>query len=258
MRHHSDPVAVRDELALIYAQSPVYQGRVAQALARIRKAVATYNRPIVAVSGGKDSMVCMYLAQVVTGGCPISFTDGELDLPETIGLMSIFVGDPDFVVSKGVSQRGDWFVPWSSKPYWRDPIPGAITRRVPVAEWLAGRGYNLTILGTRASESAKRRKWLTWAYLNPDSDGASYAVSTGTRRHCCPIWDWTDDDVFAFHAVNRARLPLNPVYDIYERIGVPRHKQRTEIMPLMPRQVLEDGWPDILERLEQRYGKRWR
>lgn len=260
MKSTHDPVAIRDELGRIHAQNPHYQARVRQAMARIAEATRTARKPVVAVSGGKDSMVVMFLTLIVTGGCTISFSDAELDLPETVDLMSAFAGDPDFLVSMAIDTHNDprhWFRPWSNTPYWRDPLPGAIRRTLPIGEFLASRGHDLTILGTRASESRKRADWLRWAYLGPGADGVSYPVNSGTGRHCCPIWDWTDDDVFAFLAVNRNRLPINEAYDIYERIGIPRRKQRIAIMPLMPRNVLESGWPDLLARLELRYGTKW-
>ena len=52
-------------------------------------------------------------------------------------------------------------------------------------------------------------------------------------------------------------LAYSAAYDVMERIGIPRRRQRVGPLPLAPRSQLEAGWPDVLARLETRYQRRW-
>jgi len=42
-----------------------------------------------------------------------------------------------------------------------------------------------------------------------------------------------------------------------DQIRVHRNRQRVGPLPLTPRHVLDEGWPDLLVSLEDRYQRRW-
>ncbi len=249
-------IQTRDILALEHFRSERFRGRLMMAMARIEATLMEYRTPYVAFSGGKDSLVVGALAERLTGGITMHWSDGELEYPETVEYIGQFVGDPHFVFSGGRdATHGNpdfWFSPWTDPPFWREPFPGMVVRNGHSDEWMAMRKYDVTLLGTRASESNQRRRWLLTGHV---TYGPSYPVRTGTGRHCCPIWDWTEDDVWAL--IIGWGLPYNPAYDVLERICVVRERQRIGPMTMTPRAYLADGWPDTLERLEKRYGKRW-
>ena len=43
-----------------------------------------------------------------------------------------------------------------------------------------------------------------------------------------------------------------------EEAGIDARRQRVGPLPLVPRATLEACWPELLPRLEARYGPRWR
>jgi phosphoadenosine phosphosulfate reductase len=234
----------------MHFHSERFRARLVSALAITDLALATARRPYVAVSGGKDSLVVMALALRVKPEIDLLWSDDELEYPETVAFMDILrslAGD-QLRVTLGYARHAGWFRPWRRKPAWRAPFPDAIRVGCDVDDWMGRRAYDLTLLGTRASESRKRRDWLV-------SAGHTYTVSSGTGKRCCPIWDWTEDDVWGLIA--GWGLPYNTAYDRLDAIGISRERQRVGPLPLSPRTTLDAGWPDLLARLETRYGKRW-
>jgi hypothetical protein len=200
-------------------------------------------------------MVTLALCAAIRDDVVAAWSDDELEYPESITLMAGLQQalGAQFVVSLGFAQHAGWFTPWSSRPYWRDPLPGALRAGMDHDDWMALRGHDLTVLGTRAEESQQRRRWLL---AHAAGNAGLYRVRSGTGLRCCPIWEWSADDVWALIA--GWRLPYNRAYDVLEAIGVPRHRQRVGPLPLTPRAYLADGWPELLARLEARYGPRWR
>jgi 3'-phosphoadenosine 5'-phosphosulfate sulfotransferase (PAPS reductase)/FAD synthetase len=239
------------DLALVHYVSPGFQAKLVASLAAVTVALQQARRPYVAFSGGKDSLATMALATRLRDDIMLHWSDDELEYPEVLDYMAMMqeVAGPQLRITRGFSTHAGWFTPWTDRPFWREPLPGTINIGMRVEDWTEQQGYDLVLLGTRMEESRQRRNWLTQV-------GPIYRVAGYRQRRCCPLWDWTADDVWALIA--GWRLPYCAAYDVYERIGVPRHRQRIGPLPLAPRQYLEDGWPDILTRLEARYGPRWR
>lgn len=244
----------RRALSLEYATTNQHKHKVAQTVARIREALTASRMPYVAFSGGKDSLVLAWLVERITGGVTLAWSDDELEYPETVEMMTTLhdTGSLAFAVTSGVSRHANWFAPWTDRPFWRDPLPGTIWIDGDQDDWMASQGYDLTFVGTRAEESRKRRDWLVYANA---TWGATYPTRSGTGTRCCPMWDWSSDDVWAYTVTHD--VPVNPVYHRLAEIGVLPHKQRLGPLPLVPRAVLADRWPDLLTRLETRYGPRW-
>lgn len=238
------------QLNLMHFTSPLFQAKLAASLAVIERALKRRKRPYIALSMGKDSVVVTALVHAICPDVTIAWTDDELEYPETVQMMTRLqeIAGDQLIVTLGRSQHAGWFTPWTDAPYWRDPLPGSHRKTIPQDDWMAARGYGLTFLGTRAAESHARRDWL-------QSAGPLYTVARGAGLRCCPIAEWSSDDVWALIA--GWMLPHNPVYDRLTEIGVHRDVQRVGPLPLTPRQHLAEGWPDLLAHLEARYGQRW-
>ncbi len=242
-------------LAMQIFEKDYFQQRLAMGLARVSQALQGARRPYIAFSSGKDSVVVAALVHAIAPNVELYWSDDELEYPETVEYMTSLkeIAGPQLTITLGYALHARWFWPWRDKPFYREPLLGSLSIECAVDDWLGEQGYDLTFLGTRASESKRRKAWLTYAHVE---FGSSYPVKAGTGRRCCPIWDWTEDDVWALIA--GWKLAYNPVYDVLAGMGTPRERQRVGPLPLTSRSILEEGWPDILGRLEIRYGAKWR
>lgn len=240
-------LSVIGEPERILYQSASFQDKLFRAMAVVGAALKRSRRPYLAFSGGIDSTAVLTICELVRPGIPVCWSDDELELPETVAYMALMhqAAGAQYQAFQGGATHAGWFVPWTDVPCWRDPLPGTIPARSSL--WHIEHDYDLVLLGTRMDESRRRRDWLL-------QSGPTYGGSTITRR-CCPIWDWSKDDVWALIAGQG--VPYNAAYDRMEALGIPRKRQRVGPMPLAPRQQLADGWPAILARLEARYGRRW-
>lgn len=249
-------VELRREIALQRFNAPGFSDIIALARARIALSLAASEKRYVAFSAGKDSTAVMALALSVQDDITIMWSDDELEMPEsldTIEVLRKLAGDQLVIVQQSVSVHAGWFVPWTDRPYWRDPFPGSRrSHALDAAGYMAGQGYDLTILGTRAEESRKRRDWLVGQHAGNGT--VAYTVSDGTQR-CNPIWDWTVEDVWAL--IIGWRIPYNAAYDRMHALGVEVRRQRVGPLPLVPRDTLAGVWPDMYDRLVARYGQRW-
>lgn len=242
--------AASDPLNLEFFHSERVRGKIVAALAAVSHALARTRRPYVAFSGGKDSLVTLALVHRVNPDVPLIWSDDELEYPETVRYMAAMqeLAGEQLRVTLGWAEHAGWFRSWQDRPYWREPLPGAIRAGRDSDEWAAREGYDLVCMGLRMDESQIRRGSL-------GARGPVYTVARGVRTRCCPLWDWSADDVWA--VIAGWGLPYNPAYDILTDIGIARDKQRVGPLPLTPRRYLADGWPDLLERLEARYRRRW-
>lgn len=175
--------------------------RARQTLAEWR---ARCERPLVSVSGGKDSTLLLLLARAIDPGIPAMRADGPVGLSDRDG----------HVTRLAQAAGGQWIV----VPYHYD-VAGVLAGDVPyphasgltspsgskVRELIDAATLHRAdgmALGLRASES-RGRLW------NAATRGTLY--ETGGRWVCTPLVWWTADEVVgALMAADR--LPLNPVY----------------------------------------------
>lgn len=231
-------------------QSQRFRSKLTEAVAVVSLALHQSRQSYIAFSGGKDSVALAGLVHATDPDIPLVWSDDELEMPEHIEYMRMLEGvaQGQLVITLGWATHAGWFRPWADRPFWREPSKHAVHIHKPVDDWMAAQGFDLTFTGLRMDEHRKRRDWLA-------SQGPIYTVKSGCGRRCCPLWDWTADDVWAL--IVGWGLAYSPVYDRYEEIGIPRVAQRVGPLPLEPRGHLEQGWPDLLARLEARYGQHW-
>jgi len=226
------------------------EAHVESARRAIRDALRGKERPFVAVSGGKDSAVVMDLVLAIRPDATLFWSDDELEYPGTVDYMTALKarhGD-QFVTGLGWARHADWFDPWRDEPFFRDPLPGTVFVGMDADDYMASRGHDTTMLGTRAEESKARAAWLV-------EHGPTYRVSRGTGLRCCPIWDWPVGYVYQY--LEERRLPINAAYARLAEIGVSEDLRRVGPLPLARRDDLVNGWPDLYARLVDRYGHRW-
>jgi phosphoadenosine phosphosulfate reductase len=244
---------IRD--GVMRASMPDFAMKHAAALQTVTKALKRSKRPYIAFSGGKDSMAVLTLVHTVNPNVPLHWSDDELEYDETVAVMTQIkeIAGDQLVISHGWATHAGWFRPWRDEPYWRDPLPGTLFAGMDSDDWMATRGHDMVFTGLRKDESGARRDFL--AAVQEVKGSPIYRVNHGTGQRCCPLADWTTDDVFALLAITG--MPINPVYAILEAAGVSRGRSRVGPLPLTPRDHLVRGWDGLIDRLETRYGRRW-
>lgn len=238
------------QLEAIHFGSPRFRSKLESALSIAGRALTSCERPYIAFSGGKDSVALAGIVHALRPEVELAWSDDELEYPEAVAFMDQLrtIAGPQLTITLGWAEHAGWFRSWTQTPAWRDPLPGAVRIEMGSDDWQASRGYDLTFTGLRMAENRRRRDWLA-------SVGPVYRVRAGTGRRCCPLWDWTADDVWAL--ISGWGLAYCPVYDRLDEIGVPRNVQRLGPLPLARRAHLADGWPELLNALEVRYARQW-
>lgn len=240
-------------LGLVHFQSERFRRRLDSALAIVGQALRQSSRPYVAFSLGKDSCAVSALVHALAPEAELVWGDDELELPETVEFaarVKALAGD-QFAILAGWSCHAGWFYPWRQRPFFREPLPEAewtVRSEEDWMRWQKERGHDLVFLGLRGNENRRRRDWFL-------SVGPIYPAKSTCRWRCAPLWDWTEDDVWAL--IYGWKLAYNPAYDVMEAAGIHRRNQRVGPLPLAPRRHLEAAYPDLLARLEERYARRW-
>lgn len=207
---------------------------IQQSIERIKLAAETskrlYHAPlIVTTSGGKDSSVCVELAQRAGIEFEIQHNLTTADAPETVRFVR-----QEFkrLEEKGVKctvilpyYNGVRCSMWSLIPM--KGTPPMRTKRYCCTVLKEQNSRDRCIVtGVRWAESANRAKNRgiyeagRGVILNNDNEGRAFAENCqlkGTRVFN-PIVDWTDDEVWDF--IRSEKIPVNPLYECgFSRVG---------------------------------------
>ena len=228
---------------------------VGSAIDIIHTTLRQARRPYIAYSGGKDSEMLRHLVHHVDPTVAVVWADDELEFPETVAHMERMM--PSFKrrhVLLGSGPHGGWFQPWTDRHPWRNPLPGTMGPPGDARQRLRGLGYTTAFIGLRVGESWRRRQHIQ-AVIR-DHGKPIYRAPYGLW-HSLPMWDWSAQEIW--RALREMEIPYNGAYDRMTELGVPIMDQRVGPLPLTPRWILEEGWPDLWQRLAARYGsERWR
>lgn len=196
-----------------------------------RMSLYYYKQPlIVTTSGGKDSSVCVSLAQAAGIPFEIMHNHTTADAPETV----YFVRE-EFkrLEEQGIKctmnypeYKGKRTSMWDLIPQKLMPPTRIVRYCCSVLKERGGAGRFITT-GVRWSESASRKnnRGIYEAgreiILNNDNDEKRRLFETCTikaKRVVNPIIDWTDDDVWDY--IGSYHLPVNPLYECdFKRVG---------------------------------------
>lgn len=238
--------------AFIHFESKAFTDKLLRSMSIVEQALTKRLLPYIAFSSGKDSLVVTHLVHSYDPSINLLWSDDELELPETVAYMETLkslAGD-QLTITLGYAKHAGWFLPWRDNPPFRLPLAGSVHIGMQSDSWQARRGFGMVFTGLRSNENRKRRDWLL-------QHRPLYQVGNGRWRRwrCCPLEDWTEDDIWA--AIAGWGLAYNPAYDVMSRMNIQRTMQRVGPLPLAPRYQLDLCWPDLLKRLEARYGARW-
>lgn len=201
-----------------------------------RMSLQVYKKPlVVTTSGGKDSAVCVALAERAGILFEAMHNHTTVDAPETVR----FVRE-DFrrLEEKGVRctinfpiYKAQRVTMWSLIPQKLMPPTRVARYCCAVLKERGGNGRFITT-GVRWAESQKRKEnrgiyeaspsdKTKRIILNNDNDDRRRLFETCTlkaTRTCNPIIDWTDADVWDY--IESEKLPVNPLYQCgFSRVG---------------------------------------
>ena len=204
--------------------------KVETALARIRT-FCTGKKTLVAFSGGKDSQCCYHLCRDAGVEFSAQYSITRFEPPELIQ----FIREkyPDVVFRRAYTMPLIDEIEYSGLPNrWVRWCCNAKHRKTP--------GFDISVIGVRAAESARRAA--NWRTFGRKRDGTWYV---------CPIFDWTDADVWEY--LNGKGLPHCCLYDEgFRRIGC-------VCCPLSPSTMRRDAirWPKTAAMLFRGFCGNW-
>lgn len=211
-----------------------------KAIMRLREAADTserfYKAPlIVTTSGGKDSSVCVALAEKAGIDFEVMHNHTTVDAPETVYFIR---REFKRLEEKGVKctvnyphYKGERVTMWSLIPQKLMPPTRLVRYCCSILKERGGQGRYITT-GVRWAESTQRknnrgiyetmpsdpRKKIV---LNNDNDDRRRLFETCMRQHkavCNPIIDWSDADVWDY--IESEKIPVNPLYECgFSRVG---------------------------------------
>jgi len=211
----------------LHAKLPVFNRRVGKALDFLNDKLSS-ERAYVAFSGGKDSMVCLHLANQIRPTTGVFFDSGA-ETPATWAVIEqakemfdivIIPAEIDIVTMCRMagfwdsdSPTGD-FVTWYQHE-WKDNLIGIPSRR-----YRESNNIEITITGIRKTESYGR-------HMHVISRGIDYTLKSGERM-LMPVGHWEGRDILAY--IFKHNLPVSDIYLIESDSMERRERRRTGTM----------------------------
>lgn len=205
------------------------------AISRLQEAssmsLQIYRQPlIITTSGGKDSSVCVALAERAGIPFEVMHNHTTADAPETVRFIC---NEFRRLEEKGIQciinypvYKGERISMWKLIPQKLMPPTRCVRYCCSVLKEPGGIGRFITT-GVRWEESISRRKnrgiYETGrkVILNNDNDDRRRLFENcrlQSKRVCNPIVDWTDRDVWDY--IESENIPLNPLYQCgFSRVG---------------------------------------
>lgn len=198
--------------------------------------VKLYQSPLViTTSGGKDSSVCVALAERAGIPFEVMHNHTTVDAPETVYFVR---SEFKRLEEKGIQctvdfphYKGERVTMWSLIPQKLMPPTRLVRYCCSILKERGGAGRFITT-GVRWAESPARKKNRgiyeaspadknKRVILNNDNDERRRLFETCTlraKRTCNPIIDWEDSDVWDF--LQTEKIPVNPLYECgFSRVG---------------------------------------
>lgn len=188
----------------------------------------------VAISGGKDSTVCLSLARQVNPQVRAAFFDSGLEFPQTLAYIDLLREQWGFdlyvfparpTALEVLVENGSW--EHGAHKTDKDLLHQACILN-PLADAQRALGQ-ASVYGLRADESDSRLMLLSKGRGRVSSKARANVLA---QDYLAPIWRWSFEEVYTY--LGRRSIPLNPIYRRLRELGVPERRARVGL--------LVDGW----------------
>lgn len=214
--------------------APRLSARERESLAAVEQWTEQHPQSYVAVSGGKDSLVCLDLARRVNPAVEACFLNSGLEFPQTLAFLDRLRHEWGVTIHEFHAEPSALEV-MAANGSWEHGVPKGTKDRLhqvcvtePLARARAVLGPH-SIYGLRADESAARLMVLSKTNGHVTVTDRKGNVSL---EHLAPIWRWSFEEVHAY--LGQRDVPLNPIYAQLFALGVPPKRARVGL--------LVDGW----------------
>jgi len=194
-----------------------YWDKLKLSMETIKIAVDQAEKPVIASSFGKDSIVLTHLIHSYDNSIPIVFTNTGVCFKETLQYknriekewnLKIYELHPDQTFWEIVKEHGYPKKSRNSKTGdKREPACCKILKVSPMEKFVRKYKPDMVFVGLTGDEGRQRR----WAYIC--KGGAIYEhIALGVMKSIPLIW-WEQEDVWKYIGINN--IPMNPAYKKY-------------------------------------------
>jgi len=178
----------------------------------IKRLLSEHEKPVVACSFGKNSMVVLHLVYQFNPNVNVLFNDTLVEYPDTYEFKKIITPNWNINLIQTKPIKTFWWIvknygfPLYSRKGYQDASKYCCLylKEYPIEKVLRTHNFDLYFTGLSRHESRLR-----------EFSAKKYGNYFYSKRHkhwkCHPIQDWTDDDVWKYHEIYN--LPHNSLYD---------------------------------------------
>jgi 3'-phosphoadenosine 5'-phosphosulfate sulfotransferase (PAPS reductase)/FAD synthetase len=192
---------------LLIAKTQEYQSNLAEAVLAIQEAIEKCKNPAVNFSFGKDSLVCMDIARQIKPDILIINIDRGFggDVPDAMDTYKSYFSKNN-INFKRVKTPQSIFEIYTEAGSLHKINKERVKRNLILGIKKAIMEYRIdcSIIGLRAQESIGRNKL--------KSRGNFYYTKSDGVFHCCPVLNWSSDQIWAYIVSND--LPYLKWYDL--------------------------------------------
>lgn len=198
--------------------------KIRNSLSLIGTVLEKHQRPAVACSFGKDSMVTLHLVRQLKPDVDVVYNNTGVEFPENVAFarrmaeecnLNLHIARPETTFWRVVDQYG-WPLLGKSfhgrtKQKWARAEARIsdkcceVLKEKPGNKVIAALGADVIFLGTLATESRNRK----FHYME---SGEYFLNRRENAWKCHPIATWTESDVWTYHALHQ--IPHCPIYDM--------------------------------------------
>ena len=251
------------EMYLLSSKFPIYSKHIEQAKEYLKDAMHNSNNMSLSFSGGKDSIVLLDLAvKCGFNGTLLFFKYGICDDVETpkenIELLKYYANmyNLRYYIAECLGEIDCWeqcgrftFIPESDNEK-RIFNKTNYDFQSKSAEFERTNNIDLSIIGMRKDESKNRRFVL-------NKRGAIYRTQNRGSITCCPLMNFSDEDIWAYIFNNNLKY-----LSVYDYPNIDRRKIRNEITMLYNFNIMRNGmmwhyqqmYPEYFNYIKKKWG----